>query len=411
MRDRAAPRGHFARLRMCVDSPAALSAARIMRNMQCAIRGLLGAVVLLTCAGSALSNETLPDPQTASSDSAIDSRLQWSLADQASYGVLDAAEQVTSVQIDNDVFARLHRDRDYTGGATVTFGTPSANPIVAPVDVIRRRLNEWLPLSVPDNGHGIRSTQVGLIVMTPDHLTIRAAQPNDRPYASLLYLATSQINIADDGARASYSSFSVGGLGLHLTESIQDAIHGLVEAHKPRGWSHQISDGGEPTARFVRAEQWLLGAGEAHAGGAESKVTLSGSVGYLTEASAALSMRVGRIRSPWWNSNPELADYTAAPIAPLKTAPLEARELYFFFGGRVKARAYNALLQGQFRSSDVTVASDDIARIQGETWLGLAASLARWRLCYTVHAASKEVDHGPAARTLIWGGINFERAL
>src|SRR5262249_53408940 len=162
--------------------------------------------------------------------------------------------------------------------------------------------------------------------------------------------------------------------------------------------------------RFVRAEQWLLETGKApHDGGVEPKLTLSGSVGYLTEGSAALSMRVGRIRSPWWNSNPELADYTAAPVAPLVTSPADTREVYVFVGGRVKARAYNAFLQGQLRSSDVRVASDDFARIQGETWLGLAASLARWRLCYTVHAASKEVDHGPAARTLVWGGLNFER--
>ncbi len=62
-------------------------------------------------------------------------------------------------------------------------------------------------------------------------------------------------------------------------------------------------------------------------------------------------MRAGRFNSPWWGFAPELTDYMAAPV------PTEnyrgGRELYVFLGARVKARAYNAFLQGQFRDSDV----------------------------------------------------------
>ena len=47
----------------------------------------------------------------------------------------------------------------------------------------------------------------------------------------------------------------------------------------------------------------------------EVKLTVGGSAGYLTEASAAVSMRWGRIRTPWWSFNPELGDYGAAPVA------------------------------------------------------------------------------------------------
>jgi hypothetical protein len=120
-------------------------------------------------------------------------------------------------------------------------------------------------------------------------------------------------------------------------------------------------------------------------------------------------MRIGDIHSPWWNFNPELADYTAAPIAPVAVGLSQSSELYAFFGARVKVRAYNALLQGQFRSSDVRVASDDLARLQGEAWLGLASNWGQWRVSYTLRAASREINRGPAARTLVWGGINFER--
>ena len=140
------------------------------------------------------------------------------------------------------------------------------------------------------------------------------------------------------------------------------------------------------------------------------KFTLSGSAGYLTEASAALSMRFGRIQSPWWQFNPELADYMAAPVAPATTTAVGVPELYAFVGVRLKARAYNALLQGQFRDSDVRVSSNDLERLQAEAWAGVASTWSGWRVSYTLRIASPEIAGEPAARTLVWGGVNVERA-
>ena len=64
-----------------------------------------------------------------------------------------------------------------------------------------------------------------------------------------------------------------------------------------------------------------------------------GSAGYLTEASTALSMRFGRIQSPWWQFEPEPADYTAAPIASADSTDTGIPELHGFVGVRLKARA------------------------------------------------------------------------
>jgi hypothetical protein len=143
----------------------------------------------------------------------------------------------------------------------------------------------------------------------------------------------------------------------------------------------------------------------------QAKLTLSGSVGYLTEASAAISMRWGRIDTPWWSFNPELGDYAPAPVAPVNGYGFGASpEMYGFVGARVKARAYNALLQGQFRHSDVRVASEDVARVQAEAWAGVTTVLWNWRLTYSLHAATREITVEPADRALVWASLSFVRA-
>ena len=316
----------------------------------------------------------------------------------------------TSIELDNDLFSGQD-DRDYSFGGTLTFYTPSSNRLIAGIDTIREHLNGRLPQSAEQGSVALQSTQLGLIGMTPEDLALREAQPNDRPYASLLYVATSQVRVSENARRATYSSLAVGALGLRVAETLQKGVHQIVGGEDPQGWAHQISDGGEPTARFVRAEQWLLGTDDAmRARGREVKFTISGSAGYLTEGSAALSMRFGRIQSPWWQFAPELADYTAAPIAPAASTDTGIPELYGFVGVRLRARVYNALLQGQFRDSDVRIGSDDLERLQAEAWAGVAYARAGWRVSYTLRAASQEVSTKPAGRTLVWAAINCERA-
>jgi hypothetical protein len=322
-----------------------------------------------------------------------------------------AQQQAASIQIDNDLFSGQQRDRDYSFGIALAFSTPQTNSLLSAVDSLRKNLDELLPRSSAHGSPVLRSTQLGLIAMTPTNLTMSEAQPGDRPYANLMFLTTAQIEVPDRPNRAHYSSLTLGMLGLEIGESLQKGVHRIFGAQEPQGWDHQVSDGGEPTLRFVRAEQWLLGSDDSPGtNDRETKLTLSGSVGFLTEASAAVSMRFGRIRSPWWTFNPELADYISAPLAQPVVTTTNRDEIYAFFGTRLKARAYNALLQGQFRSSDVRVASSDIARFQVEAWAGIASTWSHWRLSYTLRVASSEYSREPAAHPLIWASVNAERA-
>jgi hypothetical protein len=208
--------------------------------------------------------------------------------------------------------------------------------------------------------------------------------------------------IEADGRSARFANLTVGLLGLPLTRTVHRGVHGLAGIGKPNGYGHQISAGGEPTAKLTYASRDLR-AGGGLGRGADLWTTWSASAGYLTEVSFALAGRFGDRGSPWWTSGAELTDYIPAPsfgVIPL------GRELTFDAGVRVRLRAYNAFLQGQFRHSDLRYGFEEIEHAIGEAWIG-----ATWRLPsgltlrYTLHASSPEVRDGLADRSHTWGSL------
>jgi hypothetical protein len=319
-------------------------------------------------------------------------------------------------QLDNDLFSGAHRDQDYSWGAALTLASPRPRGIAGQLDRSRDHIESWF--TTGDAGAAAfapetHATQFGILAMTPS--TLRSDEPlfGDRPFANLVFISAAQMRVLGDGSRARFSSLSVGALGLQAAEALMRGMHRAVGDELPQGWDHQISEGGEPTFRYMQAKQWLLGDPENRSSGRpELKFTASGSAGYLTEAGVALSGRWGRIQSPWWSFAPELGDYTAAPVAPVtRFNSNNPAEIFAFAGVRVKARAYNALLQGQFRHSDVRVSSDDLARLQGEAWMGVATTWSDLRITYALHYSSTEMLQEPGKRSLIWAGINFEKSL
>lgn len=325
------------------------------------------------------------------------------------------ADRGYSIQLDNDYFAGAHVDQDYSWGAAVTLATQRPRFPLRPLHVARASLDSLVPGGPAARAwtQEHRATQFGILAMTPG--TLRSAAPllGDRPYASLLFFSGSQLRVPEGENRVLFSSFTFGMLGLHAAETIHRSVHRMIGNELPLGWNHQISAGGEPTARYVAARQWLLdGSGADRAGSPELKLTVAGSAGFITEGSVALAARWGRTQSPWWSFAPELADYTSAPLAPVvRFSSHNPAEKFFFAGVRLKARAYNALLQGQFRHSDVRVQGDDLAHTQAEAWLGLASTWEEYRITYTIRYASAEMLTEPGRRKPIWAGITFEKML
>jgi hypothetical protein len=310
------------------------------------------------------------------------------------------------LHIDNDLFAGRNLDRDYTGGLALTLsgtaardGLLSLDPALTRIDGLADKLFASSPAASVRHAR-----QVGLIAFTPNDIITDEAQQADRPYASLLFASNGRVRVDADDRGAWTSSLTVGFLGLHLSETLHGLVHDAVGSEKPQGYDHQISAGGEPTARYMLARHNLVYADPT--GRIDVKTTVAGSVGFLTETSAAISMRIGRFDTPWWTFSPELADYIAAPT-PVESLG-QQHEVYFFAGARVTARAYNAFLQGQFRDSDVRYSYSEIEPLVGHAWVGVMTQLlANTELSYALHYQTAELRDGKAARDAFWGGVQL----
>jgi hypothetical protein len=312
------------------------------------------------------------------------------------------------LQVDNDLFAGRESDRDYTGGFAVTVSGRNAREGLLSLDPVLTRLDDMLTEPTTDAQTIRHARQLGLMAFTPANTLAREALPGERPYANLLFVANGRVRVDADMRSAWVSSLTVGVLGLSLAEDVHDAIHEVVGSERPRGYHHQISDGGEPTARYTLAHQRLWIANPS--GTVDVKTTVQGSVGFLTETSAAISIRMGRFSSSWWSFAPELTDYIGSPV------PFEARgrarpELYFFAGARLKAQLYNVFLQGQFRHSDVRYTSSDIEPLVAMAWVGVVTQLFdQTQLSYTINYQTAEVRHGDASRDALWGGVQLSHS-
>lgn len=322
-------------------------------------------------------------------------------------GWLEGVDAVR-LQIDNDLFAGDEQDRDYTGGMGITISGERARDGLLSLDPLLRRLDRAsLDGVAADDENVYYARQIGLMAFTPSDTLVTEVQPNDRPYASLLFLSNGRVRVDADDRGVWTSSLTIGVLGLSASEHLHSTVHEVVGSERPRGYDHQISAGGEPTARYTLARQKLWIADPS--GRVDVKTTVQGSVGFLTETSASISVRAGRFNSHWWSFAPELTDYMSAPV------PTESyrggREMYVFAGARVKARAYNAFLQGQFRHSDVRYAADEIQPLLAEAWIGLVTQiLDQTQLSYALHYQTAELRHGPASRDALWGAVQLTHA-
>ncbi len=322
------------------------------------------------------------------------------------------SEQSTSrswaLAFDNDIFIPGGRDQDYTYGLNFTqSGTSASNALFSlhtPLVTIDSLLG---------NTHGTIATnetfsrEVGIFGFTPEDISISIANPSDRPYASLIYLSNSREQVDLVNNVAWKSTLTIGALGLAIAGELQDLVHEVTDSAKPQGWQNQISDGGELTGRYAIARQRYF---DAAIGGTEIKTTVQASVGYLTEASWSLSLRKGAVHSPWSSFNPELASYGEKSSYSSEAKLID--EHYFWAGLAIKARAYNAFLEGQFRNSTVSYDRHQLRPLLVEAWAGYTLAFKHgYRISYVLRGHSSEIKEGAGDRNLLWGGIILARNL
>ena len=229
--------------------------------------------------------------------------------------------------------------------------------------------------------------------------------PGDRPYASLFFLSGGRQYVTAARSVVYDSSLTLGILGLAAARDVQEALHDVTGSIRPQGWAHQVSAGGEPTARYSLARQALIGSWDRGWGSGDVKWTLAGSLGTVTEGSVALNMRWGRIASPWWTGTPELNTYVQDP-EPAPPPPNAGPELFALLGARFKLRVYDAFLEGQFRHSDLHYSTDDLNLALGKAWVGVEFRTFSGLSCATWRAGKPRSSALASARALSCGAAS-----
>ena len=317
------------------------------------------------------------------------------------------------VNLDNDGFVLNTDDADYTGGVGITFAGRRVTEFRFSLHPALQGINRLLRVSrlqETDTRVHRHAMQIGLIAFTPDDLAADEPVSDERPYASLLFWSNAHLSVRGSGNVAYRSTLTLGILGLGIAEAFQDSVHDVTGSEQANGYDNQISDGGEFTLRYAVSRHSLLFSDYSDTG-RKHEVTFGteAGVGYLTESSAAISARWGRISTPWWSFAPDLTDYLARPI--MAPSGFNADELYFWGGIKLRARLYNSFLQGQFRDSEVTFSSGELNHLIGEAWLGFTATLnKKYTLSYSMRYQTKEIKNGSGASDIKWGSLTLTRS-
>jgi len=163
-----------------------------------------------------------------------------------------------SVEIDNDLFTSSERDRDYTGGITVSIAGRRAAEIRGTPNSLRGVLDKQIGLTRFLENESHRTSHVlefGAALFTPEDITSTTINRQDRPYASLFFISSTQQSILPKRRLSIKSGLTLGVLGLSLAESLQKGIHSAIDSDIPKGWDSQISSGGELTGKYSLAVQ------------------------------------------------------------------------------------------------------------------------------------------------------------
>jgi Uncharacterized protein conserved in bacteria (DUF2219) len=321
-----------------------------------------------------------------------------------------------TVAIDNDILSLTDRDYDYTGGAAVTLTGRRAEEWLLTLDPVLGGLEFLVPGRHAAPGYfTLHAVQFGALAFTPDDLNATEPIRDDRPYASLVFLSSGRTYVKDPRKPVYQTSFTAGVLGLDIVGDIQHWLHEELDLDEvPEGWDFQISDGGEPTVQMNWSRQVLLASNfQSRKTEYELKWGADASVGTVTEGTASVSLRWGKINTPWWSFTPERAEYLSRP-APVVGGSVRpgVRELYVWGGLKAHARAYNVYLQGQFRESEVTFDAGELDHLIGEAWLGVTWQVSReYRLGYVARYQTGEIEAGAGSRSVIWAGFLISRDL
>ncbi|MES9965270.1 MAG: lipid A deacylase LpxR family protein [Candidatus Sedimenticola sp. 20ELBAFRAG] len=310
-----------------------------------------------------------------------------------------------TLYLDQDLFSADNQDRNYTQGLGVAWFGKRVTSDYFLTNTARKKVNDWWGLDQAFDKEPSHSFMLGLTAFTPDDLSASAPIYDDRPYASLLAFTSNRVALDSTETSSLRTGFTLGILGLDLGRGLQTWLHDKLGGDRPQGWHNQISDGGEPTFLYSVERRDTLFKGYDSWVDWDISSSVGGNIGYYTNASLGLDLRMGRIKTSFHEHNPAPFDPFNKALKRTSPTPSSGKDAYLWFRYRANLFAYNALLQGQFRDSAVTFDSDRLHRLVHEFGAGVTWDLSNYfTLTLAQYVRSSDIK-GPNERDHHYGGI------
>ena len=327
---------------------------------------------------------------------------------------------------------RLNEDRNYTMGLGVFVSSNGFKKtfLFRPLDFLNKILTKQPSLIDKDNSNPNNKTTIllGNGSFTPDSLPAYYIIHNDRPYGSITYLQFKRQFTDYNNLKKWNSYLNVGVIGSNISRDVQTAIHKSMNEgdtkspRTPRGWPHQISQGGEFTLLYFGEKESLLskklyqnehnGSRRTQMLAFECKHSFSYGLGYYTFAGYNFSFRTGLIDPRNWTYEANPLSGSNKGLDPYLAKPPKS-EYYLFASLRPTFILYNAMLNGQFRKSDYTLSFADMNHgvLEFDAGLTLAPVICqsnRFDVNLKFSGRSPEFElSGRAPRWHYWGGLDF----
>ena len=256
-------------------------------------------------------------------------------------------------------------------------------------------IQNYVPISATQ--YRANSIHAGISLYTPNSLDIETpTKKGGRPYASLVMFGDSIVQVEPKKKKkAVKQGMQLGILGLPVGGEIQTAVHKIVDSPQPKGWSSEISRGGEPTLLYAIQGKNLWHDHDISAFGVGQKLELTTNkgltVGYYSSLQAGISIRLGKISSPFWSDYGPIHNHI---VRPAITKVGKSKELYGFLGAGVELVMYNALLQGQFRRNDYEIEASDVERAIPHITAGGVVHFERWQFSISHNYRGPEIRGG-----------------
>lgn len=157
-------------------------------------------------------------------------------------------ETVHFATYENDSF--FDTDRFYTNGVQLSVKS-SRDQRGEFAKRITERACSWLGCA--DSMLLTSQANYGQLMYTPSDITIAAPQPDDRPWAGLLYVEQAYVLLSPDRRTLTTLSAQAGVTGApSMAEEAQKLIHKLRDRPRPAGWHNQIGGSLALTASVER---------------------------------------------------------------------------------------------------------------------------------------------------------------